>query len=336
MPTTPDLTPLLLEPYFSPKVWGGRRLEQFGKALPEGAIGESWELFDRLDKSAKISEGPWAGRTLGQLTAEFGPRLLGPDLWKHQPDRFPLLVKLIDAADDLSVQVHPNDEQAATMVGPEERGKSEMWVVLAVAPGAQMAAGLKPGVDAAAFKRALTDGSVESLLNKFDVAPGDVIDIPAGRVHAIGKGCLVAEVQQNSDTTYRVWDYGRLENGKPRAIHIDEALRVIDFSPAMAALASKKQVQSKDLGWASEESLVNGPFFDVRRLTVRNAGRLSLPSPVPQVLLALDGDLRLDGWGPSAMIVPQGRCAVVPACLSPTLAPVFKAVTVLWSQPKET
>jgi mannose-6-phosphate isomerase len=211
-----------------------------------------------------------------------------------------------------------------------------MWVVLAAAPGAQMAVGVKPGVDAGQFKRALADGSVEALLQKFDVAPGDVIDIPAGRVHAIGKGCLVAEVQQSSDTTYRVWDYGRLENGKPRALHVDEALRVIDFSPAMAALPMKQPTVAQDLGWAREESLVNGPFFDVRRLQVRAPGRLSLGAPVPQVLLPLDADLRLDGWGQTAMIVPQGRCALVPASLNPTLGPVGGgAVTVLWSRPKE-
>ena len=331
-----ELTPLLFEPYFSPKVWGGRRLAGWGKALPEGAIGESWELFDRQDKSAVVAEGPWKGHTLGQLTAEFGPRLLGPELWRSQPTRFPLLVKLIDAQDQLSVQVHPNDEQAAAMVGGEERGKSEMWVVLAAAPGAQMAVGVKPGVDAAKFKRALAEGSVESLLQKFDVAPGDVIDIPAGRVHAIGKGCLVAEVQQSSDTTYRVWDYGRLENGKPRALHVDEALRVIDFSPAMAARPAKQATRPQDLGWASEETLVNGPFFEVRRLQVRAPGRLSLGAPVPQVLLPLDGDLRLDGWGQTAMIVPQGRCALVPASLNPTLGPAGGgAVAVLWSRPKE-
>ena len=167
----PDLTPLIFEPFFSPKIWGGRRLETLGKKLPVGPIGESWELFDRADKSALVAEGPWAGRTLGQLTAEFGPRLLGPDLWKTQPERFPLLVKLIDAADDLSVQVHPNDDQALQMVGGDERGKSEMWVVLAAAPGAQLAAGLKPGVDRATFKRALADASVENLLNKFSVTP---------------------------------------------------------------------------------------------------------------------------------------------------------------------
>ena len=331
-----ELTPLLFEPYFSPKVWGGRGLTQLGKDLPAGTIGESWELFDRADKSAVVAEGPWKGQTLGQLTAEFGPRLLGPELWKHQPTRFPLLVKLIDAQDDLSVQVHPNDDQAAVMVDVEERGKSEMWVVLAAAPGAQMAVGLWPGVDAARFKRALAEGNVESLLQKFDVAPGDVIDIPAGRVHAIGKGCLVAEIQQNSDTTYRVWDYGRLENGKPRDLHVDEALQVVDFSPAMAAMPAKVLTKPQDLGWATEESLVNGPFFDVRRLQVRAAGRLSLASPVPQVLLPLDGDLRLDGWGQKAMIVPQGRCALVPACLNPTMGPgAASPVTVLWSRPRE-
>jgi mannose-6-phosphate isomerase len=319
MASTPDLTPLLFEPYFSPKVWGS----------------ESWQLFDREDRSALVLGGPWAGRSLGQLSAEFGPRLLGPELWKIQPERFPLLVKLITAADDLSVQVHPNDEQAAQMAGNGERGKHELWVVVAAEPGARVAVGLKPGVDAAAFKRALADGSVEPLLNQFSVAIGDVIDMPPGRVHSIGRGCRIAEVQQNSDVTYRVWDYGRLENGKLRALHVDQALRVIDFSPAMAARPAKLAPLAKDLGWASEEILVDGPFFEVRRLTLRGPGRLSLPGPVPQVLLPLDAELRLDGWGSTAMIVPQGRCALVPASLSPTLGPAGNApVTLLWSRPK--
>jgi mannose-6-phosphate isomerase len=246
-------------------------------------------------------------------------------------------VKQIDAKQDLSVQVHPNDLQAAQMVGGGERGKHELWVVLAAEAGAQVAAGLKPGVDAAAFKRALADGSVESLLNKFSVVAGDVIDMPPGRVHSIGQACRIAEFQQNSDITYRVWDYGRLENGHTRDLHVDAALRVIDFSPAMARRSAKVAPQTADLGWAREESLVNGPFFDARRLTLKAPGRLSLPGPVPQVLLPLDGDLRLDGWGPTAMIVPQGRCALVPACLSPTLGPAQTgaSVTVLWSRPKE-
>jgi mannose-6-phosphate isomerase len=320
MASAPELTPLLFEPYFSPKVWGS----------------ESWELFDREDKSAMVAGGPWAGRSLGQLTAEFGPRLLGPDLWKAQPERFPFLVKRIDAAEDLSVQVHPNDDQAAQMVGGGERGKHEMWVVLAAEPGAKVAAGLKPGVDAAVLRRALAEGTLGPLLNQFDVAAGDVIDMPPGRVHSIGRGCVVAELQQNSDITYRVWDYGRLENGHARALHVDAALRVIDFSPAMAARPAKVAPVAADLGWAREESLVDGPFFEARRLSVRAPGRLSLPGPVPQVLLPLDGDLRLDGWGPTAMIVPQGRCALVPACLNPTLGPAgTAAVTVLWSRPKE-
>ncbi len=315
-----DLTPLLFEPRAVPKLWGG----------------ESWELFDHEAHSAVVAEGPWKGQTLGQMTAEFGPRLLGPELWKTQPLRFPLLVKLIDAQDDLSVQVHPNDEQAATMVGPDERGKHEMWVVLKAAPGAQLSVGVKPGVEAGAFKRALADGTVESLLHTFGVSAGDVIDIPAGRLHSIGKGCSIAEVQQSSDTTFRVWDFGRLEQGRPRALHVDEAMRVIDFSPAMAALPLKVKPVTQDLGWAVDESLVNGPFFEVRRLKVRAPGRLSPGAPAPQVLMPLDTDLRLDGWGQKAMIVPRGRCALVPASLDPTLGPVGSdAVTVLWSRPKE-
>jgi mannose-6-phosphate isomerase class I len=330
-----DLSPLIFKPLYLPKVWGGRQLSQWGKQLPAGAaIGESWELYDRPDKSAVVAEGPWAGRSLAELCAEFGPRLLGPNLWKMQPERFPLLVKLIDASQDLSVQVHPDNDQAALMVGPHEPGKSEMWVVLHAEPGAKMSVGLKPGVDAKVFRNALSNGGVESLLRKFSVEKGDVIDIPAGCVHALGKGCLVAEVQQNSDTTFRVWDYERLENGQPRPLHVDQALRVIDFSTAMAVRPTKVQTRLVGLGWAQEERLVNNASFDVRRLSINSAGRLSLPSPAPQVLLPLDADLRLDGWGPTEMIVPRGACVLVPASLSPQLGPLGQeSVTVLWAQP---
>jgi mannose-6-phosphate isomerase len=325
-----ELTPLLFEPFLSPKIWGGRRLAATGPV-----IGESWQLYDRLDKSALVAEGPWKGRTLGQMTAEFGPRLLGPGLFHGDAERFPLLVKFIDAADDLSVQVHPDDDQAAVMVGPEERGKSEMWVVLAAEPGSRMAVGLKPGVDAAAFRQALKNGAaVEGLLQSVEVSAGDVIDIPAGRVHAIGKGCYVAEIQQNSDTTFRVWDYGRLENGKPRELHVDQALRVINFDPAFAALPAKVTPSRQDLGWAVEEKLIQGPFFDVRRLTLKGPGRLNLPAPAPQVLLPLSSAVRLDGWDATGMIVPAGRCALIPASLQPTLSPVDGPATLLWSQPR--
>jgi mannose-6-phosphate isomerase len=187
-----ELTPLLFEPYFSPKVWGGRLLEKLGKRLPEGAIGESWELYDDAQGSARVAQGPAAGLTLRRLCDAWGEALLGPGhaAWAR---RFPLLIKLIDASQDLSVQVHPDDALALELEGPGDLGKSEAWVVLEARPGARLLSGFLHGVDEAGVKQGLQAGDLEGLLRRESVSPGDAFDIPAGRVHAIGAGCLLAE-----------------------------------------------------------------------------------------------------------------------------------------------
>jgi mannose-6-phosphate isomerase len=310
---TDALAPLLLEPRLLPKPWGGRRLAAWGKALPAGeAIGESWELFDDAQGSVRCTAGPAQGRSLAELRGAWGEGLLGPGA---SAGAFPLLVKLLDAREDLSVQVHPDDAVARALHGAGAVGKSELWVVLAAEPGARVLNGFKPGTDAAAFEAALAAGAVEGLLNSLSVAPGDVIEIPAGRVHAVGAGCLLAEIQQNSDLTYRVWDWGRTAAGRP--LHLAEARRALRFGDLGCGDGRLRPVETRE-AWGLRERLLQGPHFSVERLRPEAPLELA-PAGRPRVLLALRGDLRLV-WGPEAgMMVPSGATALLPAALGARL-----------------
>ncbi len=325
------LEPLVFEPKLVPKIWGGQSLAKLGKSLPSQDLGESWELYDLPGDSACVAEGSFKGQTLNQILSEWGHALLGESSVTGLPAYFPLMVKFIDAREDLSVQVHPDDDLAAQLVGPDALGKSEMWVVLSAEPGAQLCAGFQKGVDQRSYLEAVKQGKVESLLRRFAVQAGDVINIPAGRVHAIGAGCRVAEIQQNSDTTYRVWDYGRLENGKPRALHLDQALRCLRFDPEMAALPDKVSPQKVESNSAERELLLQSPYFKVERLKLK--GRFSPPAAASgfHILMILEGQARLESPGLSGMMVPAGQTRLLPASLGWSLE--GEGATLLWVRP---
>ena len=223
-----EFYPLRFEPIFRRYLWGGRRLGTvLDRPIGEGEdYAESWEIVDHGDDQSVVAAGSLAGRTLHQLVEEHGAELLG----RHHPQsQFPLLFKFLDAQRNLSVQVHPNDTQAAKL-DPPDLGKTEAWVVLARTPGSKVYAGLKRGFDRHAFQRELTRGTAELCLHSFEPEVGESIFLPAGVVHAIGEGMLVAEIQQASDTTYRIYDWKRLgTDGRPRELHVEQALEVIDF-----------------------------------------------------------------------------------------------------------
>lgn len=223
-----ELYPLIFEPNYKNYIWGGRNLERFGKTIPsQEIVAESWEASCHPDGVSIIVNGPLSGVKLTDAIAQFGAAIVGT---KFVNKRYPLLIKFIDANDKLSVQVHPSDEYALVNENGEF-GKNEMWFILSAEPGAYIYYGLNEGVTKDQFKHAIQNGSVESCLNKIYVTEGDAIYIPAGTVHAINKGIVLIEVQQNSNITYRVFDYNRLgPDGKPRPLHIDKALEVIDFS----------------------------------------------------------------------------------------------------------
>ncbi len=258
------------------RVWGGRRLETlFGKRLPaRSRIGESWEVVDREDAQSVVHDGPWRGLTLHELWSKHRETLFGTGL----PDtaRFPLLFKFLDAQERLSVQVHPPAAVAARLGGEP---KTEMWYLLDTLLDADIYAGLQPGVTRADFDAALGQGRVADLVHRVQARPGDAIFIPSGRIHAIGSGNLVFEVQQNSDTTYRVFDWNRLGlDGKPRALHVQESLESIDFHDTAPQAAVP-------VG----EALVECDYFKVERWVLD--GARAIPGPGFSVFTVLSGEV---------------------------------------------
>jgi mannose-6-phosphate isomerase len=224
-----ELPLLRFNPILREYVWGGRRLgTDLGKPIGDGPrYAESWEVVDHGADQSAIASGPLAGRTLHELVTQHSSALFG----RHHPRRqFPLLLKFLDCHQTLSVQVHPNDEQAAKL-DPPDLGKTEAWVVLTAEPGSKIYAGLKPGVDRHTLEQALTNGTCEDCLHQFEPRAGDCVLIEAGTVHALGAGLLIAEIQQASDTTYRLFDWNRVDrDGKPRQLHIQQALDVTDYA----------------------------------------------------------------------------------------------------------
>jgi mannose-6-phosphate isomerase len=223
------LRPLRFRPILRDYLWGGRRLgTELGKPLGElDRAAESWEIVDHGNDQSVVEDGPFAGRSLHELVTAYGADLFG----RHVPPKqFPLLFKYLDCQKTLSVQVHPNDEQAAKL-DPPDLGKTEAWYVVAVEPGSKIYAGLKPGVDRATLEQSLDRDACEECLHEFEPKAGDCVFIEAGTVHALGAGLLIAEIQQASDTTYRLFDWNRVDrDGKSRPLHIAEALDVINFA----------------------------------------------------------------------------------------------------------
>ncbi len=223
------MPPLRLQPVFKQRPWGGQRLaKQWRKPnLTTNGWAESWEVVDLGDDQSRVLGGPFDGRSLHDLVREHSHELLGRHAGCQQ---FPLLFKFLDTAETMSVQVHPNDTQAATLA-PGQQGKSEAWLILVAATNSRLSVGLKPGVDRTALERHLAAGTVEQCLHSIPANIGDVIAVPPGTVHAIGAGIALAEIQQSSDITFRLFDWNRRDaHGCLRPLHIEYALQCIDFS----------------------------------------------------------------------------------------------------------
>jgi mannose-6-phosphate isomerase len=246
------MQPIVFEPIYMERIWGGRRLESvFGKKLPpQRRIGESWEIVDRVEAQSVVRQGPWRGKTLHELWMEHRAEIFGRDL----PDtpRFPLLIKLLDASEKLSLQVHPPEAVASSLGG---EAKTEFWYFAACEPGAEIFAGLRSGVERDHFVRAIRQGSVADLVHRVQVRTGDGFFVPSGRLHGIGPGNLIVEIQQNSDTTYRVFDWERTdENGEMRTLHLEKSMRSIRFDDC--------EPQFSPL---SDEGLIDCPYFVVEK-----------------------------------------------------------------------
>jgi mannose-6-phosphate isomerase len=303
----PPLSPLRFQPIFRRYLWGGRRLGTLlGKPIGEGDdYAESWEICDRGADQSVVAAGPFSGTTLGELVKTRGAELLG----RHAGlPRFPLLFKFLDAQKTLSVQVHPDDARAARL-DPPDLGKTEAWVVLAAAPGSLIYAGLKRGFDRQALAREVAHGTCDLSLHRFEPRVGDCVFLPAGIVHAIGAGLLVAEIQQSSDTTYRLFDFNRLgPDGRPRALHIDAAIEAIDYD---CGPAQPQTPQPTDLPHV--ERLVACDKF------VLDRWRIDTPSEIGgddrcHLLAVIAGEVRAAG-DPDGAPLAIGSTVLLPAAV---------------------
>lgn len=263
VPELPILYPLKFELNLHELLWGGGRLKSF-KGLPtkpDDKIGESWEISAVPGKESVVSNGVFQGETLNDLIAKYGDMLLGKTVVSLYKDKFPLLIKFIDAVDDLSVQVHPNDQLAQERHGCF--GKTEMWYVMDAMPNANLYCGFNSPISKYEYQKRIEDNSICEVLQKHSVSKGDVFFIPAGRVHAICGGSLIAEVQQSSDVTYRIYDYGRLDlNGQPRTLHTDLAVDAIDYSVSDSNKTAYERKLNKPV------CVAECPFFTVKLLEI--------------------------------------------------------------------
>ncbi|MGG1878213.1 type I phosphomannose isomerase catalytic subunit [Paenibacillus cisolokensis] len=300
--------PLLFQPEFKERVWGGRALEQFGLQLPEGHIGEGWMIADHPNGTTNVMNGELAGKGLDEIREQFGREWFGAKGFSEVNGRFPLLIKLLDCNDNLSVQVHPTDDYEGLPEG--ELGKTEMWYVLDAKPDAKIIYGLKDGVTRADLRQALENDSVMELLREVPVKAGDTFYIPAGTVHALCAGVVVAEIQQNSDTTYRIYDYNRPGlDGKPRELHIEDSLNVTAYEGSGATtMSTEGAVPGKWL------ELARSPYFIVEKGIVSGPWELSTSTDSFTILVVCDGE-GVISWDGGSQPFASGQCFLLPANL---------------------
>ncbi|MFM7137794.1 MAG: type I phosphomannose isomerase catalytic subunit [Planctomycetota bacterium] len=297
------LPPLLFAPIYRRYIWGGDRFAAaFGRPLPPGdEYAESWELVDRGGDQSLVRVGPLAGRSLGELMRGHGAELVG----RSVSAEFPLLFKFLDANRVLSVQVHPDDARAARL-DPPDRGKTEAWYVVAAEPGSRIYAGLREGVDQAALAAAIRAGTCEEVLHSFVAVAGDCVFIPAGTVHAIGAGLLVAEIQQSSDVTYRLFDWNRTgPDGKPRPLHVEAGVE------AVTRLGPVEPVRPQEMADRAVRRLVGCGYFTLDEVRPAGSWRCGGDNRC-HFLAVLEGEARLpERWGLPA--VRPGECVLLPA-----------------------
>lgn len=302
---TAPLYPLRFVPTFRRYIWGGRRLgDVLGKPIGEGDdYAESWEVVDHGEDQSVVAYGALLGKTLNELVTGRCDELMGGT---RVFDRFPLLFKLLDCNRNLSVQVHPNDEQGR-LLDPPDLGKTEAWVILDAAPRSQLFAGLKSGVDRETLTRAVEQGSTEACLHAIEPKAGDCVFIPAGTVHALGEGMLVAEIQQSSDTTFRLFDWNRVgADGTPRPLHIQESLETIDYQRGPVTPQTPQPMDVRGL-----ERLVACDKFELDRWQLESPATLELKGQF-KILAVVQGEVEVEG-DPSELPLTRGQTCLIPA-----------------------
>ncbi len=296
-----EFYPLLFEPILSERPWGGRGLQtMLGKTLPPGEkIGESWEIYS----ASVIANGALAGRTLRAVLDEYG-EALGP---RHDDD-FPLLVKFLDAQEWLSVQVHPDDALAKQLEG-QPRGKTECWYIVHAEPGATLALGTSHAMTPDDYRAAVAAGKARETMAYQPVVNGDFIYVPARTPHAVGPGILFYELQQSSDTTYRVYDWDRLgKDGKPRELHLDKALAVMDLAPRPDAVQHPKGRPDANGNWVSR--LISGPYFALEHVRLATPETVQRLGGTCHLLSVIEGTISIAG-----VTLIKGQSTLIPAAM---------------------
>ena len=319
------LYPLRFEPIYQYRLWGGRRLSGLLSApLPgDGPIGEAWLLSDRDDYQSQVANGPLKGQTIGDLMDQFREPLMGKLAPRFR--RFPLLLKFLDAREMLSVQVHPSDAHPE-LIPAGDTAKTEAWVVIEAGNGSRIYAGLKPGTTAGDLRHSLADGTIADHLVGIVPKPGDAVFIPAGTVHTLGGGVVVFEVQQNSDVTFRLYDWGHIDakSGQPRPLQIDQALASIDFAESNGGLVTPFVVTTTPV---ERERLFDCEHFLLWRLRGESPFNFGA-AEMPRVLVCIEGSGRLDGGG-SAYGINKGEVWLLPAVVGACVLHPSSAVNLL-------
>ncbi|MDZ8117090.1 type I phosphomannose isomerase catalytic subunit [Pontiella agarivorans] len=310
--------PLKFKPVYKDYPWGNRRLPAlFDRDEPDGIYAESWEISTHRDGESVVVNGELAGKTLSEVLAVSGKDILGDGV---EGDDFPLLIKLIDAAKPLSVQVHPNNGNAEAVQGEP---KTEMWYFLNEKPS-QIFCGLKPGTTREDFVQAIEKESFDEILRVVPAEKGGAAFVPGGRVHAIDAGCLILEIQQNSNTTYRVYDWGRVGNdGNPRELHIEKALQVIDFDDAASPVCEPKVTA------AGVRKICASDFFQLDELSVAEEMEQIADGLSFHALFSADGGFDIHYGDGQVEPVSKGESVLVPAAMGPYILKAREKIVVL-------
>ena len=307
------LYPFVFQPRFKERVWGGRELARlYAKDIPAAnPIGEAWEISDRPGDASVIANGPLAGKDLRWLMEQHAMEILG-DAKPAVAGRFPLLCKILDAREKLSLQVHPPASKAAELKGEP---KTEMWYITDAAPGASLYVGLRAGVTRAEFEMKIADGSVADCFHRIPVKAGDTMFLPSGRVHAIGDGLVIFEIQQNSDTTYRVFDWNRVGlDGQPRELHIAQSLAGIDFNDFEPKLVGSLYNQAPKFQY---RHLVQDPLFNVQEMKFASAETVRFAGQVLRILAVVAGGVEVtDAVNNISLRLQAGQFGLIPASLT--------------------
>ena len=301
--------PLTFIPILKSMIWGGDKLLQYkGIDTEQKNIGESWELSGVPENESVVSNGELAGRTITELIKEYGPELLGRHVYETCGEKFPLLIKFIDARDDLSIQIHPDDAMAQAVHG-QPFGKTEMWYVVSADKDAHLMSGLSAEITPEEYVSRVKNNTITDVLSDYKVQSGDVFFLPAGRIHSIGKGCFIAEIQQTSDLTYRIYDFGRLGlDGNPRELHTELAKDAIDYSVSEDYRTAYAPVLNEDT------SLVECEYFKTHLLNLTEQLSVEVKSKDSfMIVICLEGKGELKDTEGNILSLKQGNTVLVPA-----------------------